>query len=311
MIRVLDKVVADKIAAGEVVERPLSVVKELVENAVDAGASAITIEIRNGGKAYLRVTDNGCGIPSEEVLLAFTRHATSKIVSDRDLERIQTLGFRGEALASIAAVSRTELLTKEAGSQLGKRVMIAGGTVLENTEAGCPDGTTVIVRDLFFNTPARLKFLKSDSTESSLIIDFVSRMALAYPEIRIRLINNGNILFSTNGKGDVRMNILTVYSREVADNLVPVHFEQEPIRVDGFVSQPGYSAPTKRNQIFFVNGRSVSSKVIEKGVNDAYRDRLFEGRHPAVFLFLQIAPEKLDVNIHPNKKKSSLMTRHG
>lgn len=303
MIRVLDKIVADKIAAGEVVERPLSVVKELVENAVDAGATTITVEIRNGGKSYLRVTDNGCGIPSDEVLLAFTRHATSKIVTDKDLESIQTLGFRGEALASIAAVSRTELVTKEPEAHLGKRVMIAGGTVLEHTEAGCPDGTTVIVRDLFFNTPARLKFLKSDSAESSLIIDFVSRMALAYPEIRIRLVNNGNILFSTNGKGDIRMNILTVYSREIADNLVPVHFEQEPIRITGFVSQPGYSASTRRNQIFFVNGRSVNSKVIEKGIGDAYRDRLFEGRHPAAFLFLRIAPEKLDVNIHPNKKE--------
>ena len=193
MIRVLEKHVADKIAAGEVVERPLSVVKELVENAVDAGASSITIEIKNGGKSYIRVTDNGSGIHQDEVLLAFMRHATSKIATDADLLEIHTLGFRGEALASIAAVSRVELLTKQAASKLGKRVSIAGGTILENIETGCPDGTTIVVTNLFFNTPARLKFLKSDKAESSVIIDFLSQMTLAYPEIRIRFINNGNI----------------------------------------------------------------------------------------------------------------------
>ncbi len=303
MIRVLEKHVADKIAAGEVVERPLSVVKELVENAVDAGASSITIEIKNGGKSYIRVTDNGSGIHQDEVLLAFMRHATSKIATDADLLEIHTLGFRGEALASIAAVSRVELLTKQAASKLGKRVSIAGGTILENIETGCPDGTTIVVTDLFFNTPARLKFLKSDKAESSVIIDFLSQMTLAYPEIRIRFINNGNILFATNGKGDVHNNILTVYSREIADSLVPVHFVQEEISVSGYISSPSVSNTTRRNQIFFVNGRIVNSRVIEKGVSDAYSDRLFAGRHPSAFLFLEIAPNKLDVNIHPNKKE--------
>jgi len=303
MIKILEKYVADKIAAGEVVERPLSVVKELVENSVDAGADFITVEIKNGGKSYIRVTDNGSGINAEEVLVAFMRHATSKITTDKDLENIHTLGFRGEALASIAAVSRVELLTKEKDAKLGKRVLINGGTVIENTDAGCPDGTTIMITDLFFNTPARLKFLKSDSAESRVIIDFISQMTLAYPDIRIRLINNGNILFATNGKGDVKANILTVYSKDTADNLVSVYFEREYALVKGFVSSPGVSNTSKRNQIFFVNGRSVSSKTIEKGVADAYSDRLFAGRYPSAFLFTEVDPSRIDVNIHPNKKE--------
>ena len=303
MIKVLEKHVADKIAAGEVVERPLSVVKELVENSVDAGADSITVEIKNGGKSYIRVTDNGSGINAEEVLVAFMRHATSKITTDKDLESIHTLGFRGEALASIAAVSRVELLTKQADAKLGKRVLINGGTVIENTETGCPDGTTIMVTDLFFNTPARLKFLKSDSAESRVIIDFISQMTLAYPNIRIRLINNDSILFATNGKGDVKTNILTVYSKETADSLVPVYFEREYVLVKGFVSSPGVSNTSRRSQIFFVNGRVVASKAIEKGIADAYSDRLFEGRYPAAFLFVDVEPSRLDVNIHPNKKE--------
>lgn len=303
MIKILEKHVADKIAAGEVVERPLSVVKELVENSVDAGADSITVEIKNGGKSYIRVTDNGSGINADEVLIAFMRHATSKITTDKDLESIHTLGFRGEALASIAAVSRIELLTKQQNAKLGKRVLISGGTVIENSETGCPDGTTIMVTDLFFNTPARLKFLKSDSAESRVIIDFISQITLAYPDIRIRLINNGNILFATNGKGDVRTNIFTVYSKETADSLIPVSFSRDYAGVKGFISSLGVSNTSKRNQIFFVNGRLVNSKVIEKGVADAYSDRLFEGRYPSAFLFVEADPSRLDVNIHPNKKE--------
>lgn len=303
MIRILAKHVADKIAAGEVVERPLSVIKELVENSIDSGATSITVEIKNGGKTYMRVTDNGSGIHPDEVLLAFTRHATSKIETDKDLEAIETLGFRGEALASIAAVSHVELLTKQAENKLGKRVCISGGITLENTETGCPDGTTIIVTDLFFNTPARLKFMKSDRAESSAVIDFLSQVSLAYPDIRIRVINNGSVLFATNGKGDVKANILTVYSREIADDLVPVSYDREYISVKGYVSTPGISRTNRKKQIFFVNGRVVNSRVIEKGVSDAYSDRLFEGRFPIAFLFISISPEKLDVNIHPNKKE--------
>ena len=193
----LPKQLADKIAAGEVVERPLSIVKELVENSIDAGSDFITVEIKNGGKSYIRVTDNGCGIPKEEVELAFKRHATSKIEKIRDLDSIETLGFRGEALSSIAAVSRTELITKSPEEPVGTSVINEGGNILSVSDTGCPDGMTIVVRDLFYNTPARLKFLKKDNTESSLIIDFISKIALAYPQIRVRLINNGNTLFTS------------------------------------------------------------------------------------------------------------------
>ena len=303
MIKVLDKQVADKIAAGEVVDRPLSVVKELVENAIDAGASSVVIEIKNGGKTYIRVTDNGCGIRQSEASTAFQRHATSKITTDKDLESIETLGFRGEALASIAAVSRTELITKTADEKMGTKLHIDGGHIAENLPTGCPDGTTVIITDLFYNTPARLKFMKSDGTESGLIIDFVSQIALAYADINIRLINNGNILFSTQGKGDRYNSILTVYSKEIGKQLIPFHAEKEYLMLEGYVSNPAMSKTTKRSQIFFVNGRVISSKIMDQGVTNAYFDKLFEGRHPVAFLFLRSAPEKLDVNIHPNKKE--------
>lgn len=299
----LPKSVYDKIAAGEVVDRPLSIVKELVENSIDAGSTSIVVEIRNGGKTYLRVTDNGCGIPKEDADLAFKRHATSKIKSAADLDHIESLGFRGEALASISAVSRVELITKTAGDKSGIRVKIEGGEMLEKEDTGCPEGTTIIVEDLFFNTPARMKFMKPDATESTLIIDFISKMTLAYPQIKIRLINNGNILFSTNGKGDVHANILTIYSREIGDKLIHLQEENGDLKLEAFVSAPNNSKTNRKSQIFFVNGRSISSKLMENAVSDAYLEKLFEGRYPIAFLFLRIAPEKLDVNIHPNKKE--------
>jgi DNA mismatch repair protein MutL len=299
----LPKNVADKIAAGEVVDRPISIVKELVENSIDAGASSIIVEIRNGGKSYIRVTDNGSGIGKEDVDLAFKRHATSKIRSASDLEHISSLGFRGEALASIAAVSRVELITKTAADKSGIRIKIEGGEMLEKEAVGCPEGTTIIIEDLFFNTPARLKFMKPDATESTLIIDFISKMTLAYPHIKIRLINNGNILFSTAGKGDIYSNILTIYSKEIGDKLIHLQEEDGEIALEAFVSAPNNSRTNRKSQIFFVNGRYISSKVMENAVTDAYLEKLFEGRYPIAFLFLQIAPEKLDVNIHPNKKE--------
>jgi DNA mismatch repair protein MutL len=199
------------------VDRPLSIVKELVENSIDAGSTSVIVEIRNGGKTYIRVSDNGSGIRKEDADLAFKRHATSKINNADDLDHISSLGFRGEALSSIAAVSRIELITKTAGDKSGIRIKIEGGEMLEKEDTGCPEGTTIIVEDLFFNTPARMKFMKPDATESTLIIDFISKMTLAYPGIKIRLINNGNILFSTNGKGDIHSNILTIYSKEIGD----------------------------------------------------------------------------------------------
>lgn len=299
----LPKHVADKIAAGEVVDRPLSIVKELVENSIDAGAASIIVEIKNGGKTYIRVTDNGCGIDKVDVELAFKRHATSKIKNADDLDHIQSLGFRGEALASISAVSRVELITKTAEEKSGIRVKLEGGEILEKEDTGCPEGTTIIIEDLFFNTPARQKFMKPDATESTLIIDFISKMTLAYPQIKIRLINNGNILFSTPGKGDVYSNILTIYSKEIGDKLIPLQEEYEQISLTAYVSAPNNSKTNRKSQIFFVNGRYISSKLLENAVTEAYAEKLFEGRYPIAFLFLQIAPEKLDVNIHPNKRE--------
>ena len=303
MIKVLEKNVADKIAAGEVIERPISIVKELVENALDAGADSIVVEIKNGGKSYIRVTDNGCGIPCEEAETAFLRHATSKIDSVSDLDAIDTLGFRGEALASISAVTRTELVTKTADSKTGTRLVLHGGTVIANEQTGCPDGTTIVVTDLFYNTPARLKFMKTDSAESGLIIDFISQMALAYKDVKFRLINNGRILFSTLGDGNRLNTILRVYSDVDARNMVPVSFSEGGLQIEGYISTPAFSKTTRGSQIYFVNGRVVSSKVIERGVTAGYKERLFEGRYPVVYLFLRVDPHTIDVNIHPNKRE--------
>ncbi|MGN0710924.1 MAG: DNA mismatch repair endonuclease MutL [Anaerovoracaceae bacterium] len=303
MIKVLSKNVADKIAAGEVVDRPLSIVKELVENAIDAGASNITVEIKNGGKTYIRVTDNGCGINENEVETAFLRHATSKITTDEDLNNIHTLGFRGEALASISAVSRVELITKTADAKTGTSLKIYGGEVFEKKATGCPDGTTIIVSDLFYNTPARLKFMKTDATESTLIIDFISKIALAYADIRIRLINNGTILFSTNGKGDRYSSIVTVYNKTVGDGLIHISASNDTMSLEGYISRPEFNKTNRRQQIFFVNGRVVTNKIMDIAVMEGYRERLFEGRYPIAYLFFSIKPELIDVNIHPNKKE--------
>ncbi len=303
-IHELPKQMADKIAAGEVVDRPVSIVKELVENSIDAGASSIAVEIKNGGKTYIRVTDNGCGIASDETELAFKRHATSKLSTVRDLNAISTLGFRGEALASISAVSRVELITKTADAETGTSLRIEGGETSSAEPTGCPQGTTIIVKDLFFNTPARMKFLKKDNTESALIIDFISKMALAYPDIRVRLINNGNTLFATQGRGDMFNTIATIYDPAMAKKLI--HFKEgteNGITVNGYISSPDETRANRKNQIFFVNGRYIQSKLLEKCVSDGYREKVFEGRYPVVFLFIKLPPEQTDVNIHPNKKE--------
>jgi len=303
MIKVLSKNVSDKIAAGEVIERPISIVKELVENSIDSGATNIAIEIKNGGKTFIRVTDNGCGIPGDEVETAFLRHATSKIEAASDLETINSLGFRGEALASIAAVTRTTLITKTIDSKTGRRITIYGGETIENKAIGCPDGTTIIVTDLFYNTPARRDFLKADSAESSMIIDFASEISLAYPDIKFQLINNGNILFATSGDGDMKNAIMTVYKQREYEDLVSLDNELEGYHVKGCISRPSLSRTTRRDQIFFVNGRVVNSKTIEKGVTEGYKERLFEGRYPVVFLYITTDPAFVDVNIHPNKRE--------
>ena len=303
MIKLLEKKVADKIAAGEVVDRPLSVVKELVENSIDAGSDAVVVEIKKGGKNYIRVSDNGCGINAEEVTTAFKRHATSKITAAEDLESIQTLGFRGEALASIAAVSRTELITKTAESKTGTSITVEGGETAGISAIGCDSGTTVIVRDLFYNVPARYKFMKSDSAEAGLITEFVSQMALAYPDIKFKLINNESVQFLTQGRGDRYNSILTIYSKDIGKSLIPIEYETGEMKLEGYVSNVGESRNSRKNQIFFVNGRVITSRVMDTAVKNAYKERLFMGRFPIAFLFLSVKPDTLDVNIHPNKKE--------
>lgn len=302
-INLLPEEVSEKIAAGEVVDRPLSIVKELVENSIDAGSDNIVVEIKNGGKTYIRVTDNGAGIPAKDVGKAFQRHATSKIRSTADLDRIRTLGFRGEALTSIAAVSKVEIITKTVADKAGIRMVLEGGKTLEESPVGCSDGTTIIVTDLFYNTPARLKFMKTDGAEGSLIIDFVSKMALAYPDIRFRMINNGTVLFSTRGKGGVHSNILTIYSKQIGDRLIEIDETDGDYRVQAFISPPDTTRPNRRGQVYFVNGRSVSNRILETAVSAAYQERIAQGRCPLIYLFLTVPPDRVDVNIHPNKRE--------
>ena len=303
MIRVLEKSVADKIAAGEVIERPVSVVKELVENSIDAGASLIVVEIKKGGIDYIRVTDDGCGIPKDDTERAFLRHATSKIERAEDLDSLFTLGFRGEALASIAAVSRTDLITKTKEEKTGTDISIEGSDVVAARSVGCPDGTTITVSDLFYNTPARRKFLSTQAAESTKVTALITRMAMAYPDIKFRMISNGNVLFSTRGTGDRLDAIITIFGRSDARNLIAIDHEEDGIKVTGYVSGPGQSKANRSGQIFFVNGRDVESKIVQKGLESAFKERLFDGRYPIGYLFIDVDAAALDVNIHPNKKQ--------
>ncbi len=303
MIQVLDKNVSDKIAAGEVIDRPVSVIKELVENSIDAGASAITVEIRHGGKEYMRVTDDGCGILSGETETAFLRHATSKIQKAEDLDSIESLGFRGEALASIAAVTRTTLITRTEGSAAGRKVVLHGGRVLSNDPVGCPVGTSMVVSDLFYNTPARKQFLKSDSAESGRIIELLSELAIAYCKIRFQVVNSGRLVFATSGSGNLKETIISVYHQKDYEHLIPVKYEENGIRISGCISRPSLTRPSRRNQTYFVNGRVVKSRVLERGVTEGYKRRMFDGRYPVIFLLVESDPGSLDVNIHPSKKE--------
>ena len=309
-IKILNKEVAEKIAAGEVVERPLSVIKELVENSIDAKATSIIVEIKKSGKTYIRVTDNGSGIEKDDMLLTFIRYATSKVSSAKDLESIFTLGFRGEALASISAVASVEIISKTREAKSGNRIIVRGGDILENGKTGCPEGTTVIVKDLFFNTPVREKFLKSDTSESTMVIDFITQIALAYPNIKIQLINNDKVLFATSGNGDRLEAIVRLSSDGFGKNLVFIENKRtlneendEKIFLEGYISNIGETRNSRKGQIFFVNGRVINSKVIEKAIDEAYKDKLFKGRFSMAYLFLTIDPSLIDVNIHPNKRE--------
>ena len=298
MIKVLDSFVADKIAAGEVIERPVSAVKELVENSIDAGARTIITEIRNGGKSYIRVTDDGCGISFDETETAFLRHATSKISSITDLDNISSLGFRGEALASISAVSRLTMVTRTEDSPSGAKIILHGGQVVSKERTGANKGTTVIVEDLFYNTPARRKFMKSDAREASSIIELIQQYAVCYADIRFMMINNGQTLFSTAGDGDAMSAIRMLYPDLARYGLIPVVDDG----VSGYVSDPGSTMNTRKGQLFFVNGRLVSSNVIEKAIEEGYGGRVFSG-FPIAILFIGAEPDTIDVNIHPGKRE--------
>lgn len=300
-IQVLDKQVAELIAAGEVVERPSSVIKELVENAVDAGASVITVEIRRGGTTFMRVTDNGCGISREDVPTAFLRHATSKIAKQDDLDSIMTLGFRGEALASISAVAHVELLTKTREAQTGVRYTCGGEEEPTLEEAGCPDGTTILIRDLFYNTPARMKFLKKDSTEGNSIAGILDKMALSHPEISFRFIRDGKEQLHTPGDNKLSSTIYAVYGREFSSTLIPVEYELEHVKVKGFISTPAGSRPNRSMQNFFINGRYIRCRTAMAALEEAYKGSLMVGKFPACVLHLELAFGAVDVNVHPAK----------
>ena len=292
--------IANLIAAGEVVERPASVVKELLENAVDAGATQVTVEIRDGGMTFLRVTDNGCGMEPQDARTAFLRHATSKLRTAEDLAAIGTMGFRGEALAAIASVSRIDLLTKPTGSLTGTSLRLEAGNITEEAEAGCPDGTTIIVRDLFFNTPARMKFMKSDTVEGSRVTAAVQLQALAHPEVSIKLLRDGKQVVSTPGNGSLQAAVYCIYGRDFA-NMTEVKSKWDDYTVTGFVCKPTDARPSRNLQTFFVNDRPVKSRLLISALEEAYRNQLMVGKFPTCVLHLQLPPAAVDVNVHPAK----------
>ena len=300
-IQVLDPVTVDQIAAGEVIERPASVVKELVENAIDAGASAVVVEIKEGGISYMRIADNGCGISREDVPAAFLRHSTSKIRTVDDLVHIGSLGFRGEALSSIAAVSQVELVTKTADQTFGTRYQIAGGKEEGIEDAGAKDGTTFIIRQLFYNTPARRKFLKTPMTEASHVGDLMTRMALSHPEVSFQFINNGQTKLHTAGNGKLRDVIYHVYGREIASNLLRAEYETSGLKITGFLGKPLISRGNRNFENYYINGRYVKSSIIAKAIEDGYKDFTMQHKYPFVVLHMEINTENIDVNVHPTK----------
>ena len=300
-INKLPKNIWELIAAGEVVERPASVVKELLENSIDAGATDITVEIQNGGVRYIRITDNGCGIARDDVPLAFVSHATSKISSAQDLDAIMTLGFRGEALSSVAAVSKTEIITKTRDEEVGTRMEIFGGEQVSLDDAGCPNDTTIIIREIFYNTPARMKFLKSDKSEAMAVAGIVDKIALSHPEISIRFIKDGRQTLCTDGTGELKNAIYSVYGDEFSSSMIPVLYELNGMKIKGFVSKPFYARGSGSMQLFFANNRYIKSKTASAALNEAYKNSIMVGKYPACVLFIEMIPELLDVNVHPAK----------
>ncbi|MBQ2178557.1 MAG: DNA mismatch repair endonuclease MutL, partial [Oscillospiraceae bacterium] len=300
-IQQLSPHIADLIAAGEVVERPASVVKELLENAIDAGATAVTVEIKDGGMTYLRVSDDGCGIAPDELPTAFLRHATSKLRTAEDLAAIGTLGFRGEALAAIASVSRLDIFTRTQGAPAGAMLHLEGGVPGTVREAGCPEGTSVIVRDLFFNTPARLKFMKRDSAEASAISGLVAHLALSHPSISFKLIKDGTEALHTPGDGALKSAIYAALGREFALSLVEVRASDGSLAANGFVTKPLNGRGTRGMQTFFVNGRLVKSQLLTAALEEAYSNRIMKGKYPGCVLSVTLPCDMVDVNVHPAK----------
>lgn len=301
VINILPKEVYNLIAAGEVVERPMSVVKEMVENSIDAGAKHITLEIKNGGTTYIRITDDGSGISRDDVRKVFISHATSKIAKSDDLNSIGTLGFRGEAMASIAAVARVEMLTKTREDEIGTRYEICGGEEKDLSPAGCPAGTTIVVRDIFYNVPARMKFLKKDVTEGNAVQGVVDRIALSHPEISFRFIREGKQVMLTSGNGDLKGTVYSVFGSELSDTLIPVDYSLNSMRITGFVSRPHQSRKSRAMQFFFINGRLVKSGTAMAALEQAYKNSIMVGRYPACVLNIEMDTKLVDVNVHPAK----------
>ena len=300
-INLLSKEISELISAGEVIERPASVIKELVENSIDAGARHITVEIKNGGTTYMRVTDDGCGMSFEDVPKAFLRHATSKIHSKSDLDNILTLGFRGEALASVSAVAKVELLTKQDGETYGTLYNIEGGCETIHDKGGCPDGTTFIIRDLFYNVPARQKFMKKDTAEGNAVSNIVQKIALSNPSVAIKFIRNNRTEFNSSGDGELFSAIHAVYGRDFANDMIKTEYESDGIKVSGYTVKPLYSKNNRTFQNFFVNGRYVHSKICSSALENAYSNMIMTGKFPACVLMIDLSPAAMDVNIHPSK----------
>ena len=310
-IQVLDQITIDKIAAGEVIERPASIIKELVENAIDAGASAVTVEIKEGGISFIRITDNGCGIPKEEVPLAFLRHSTSKIRSVDDLSTVASLGFRGEALSSIAAIAQVELITKTKDEVTGTRYRIEGGAEKSIEDTGAPDGTTFLVHQIFYNTPARRKFLKTPMTEASHVSELMTRLALSHPEVSIQFINNGQEKLHTSGNGKLKDIIYHVFGRDIANNLLETNERIDGIQVQGFIGKPIISRGNRNYENYFINGRYVKSNIIAKAIEDAYKDFTMQHKYPFTALHFTMDGTDLDVNVHPTKMELRFSNQQG
>ena len=300
-IVLLDELTINQIAAGEVIERPASVIKEMVENSIDAGATNITVEIKNGGISYIKVTDNGKGIAQDDLEIAFERHATSKIRSADDLSTVTSMGFRGEALASIAAISKVEMISKTKEQETGYKVVVEGGDILEKEETGCQTGTSITVQNLFYNTPVRYKFLKKDYTEAGYIEDAITRIALVNPNIAIKLINTGKTIIQTNGRGDLKSVVYSIYGKDVANGITEVNYQYETITISGVIGKPEIARSNRSNQLFFVNKRYIKDKILTSATEQAYKGLIPIGKFGFVILNMEMNPAKVDVNVHPAK----------